>query len=232
MITGTAGAIAMMVPCALMIWMIPGDQLYGALRYHNRFGAGVDGDYFSAGMMKFMKDNAVSGRPFNSFSIGGWISWELPGEKTFIDSRDFDERIAAAYDSVMGMAPGFEEKLVSFGVDYVALQLPGLRQNPRAMQSTLIPYCSTHKEEWKLVYWDDQSFLYLKSSDRFKALCERYEYAVADPYLYSAMHARFDSLRVADAGRFSRELGRKIAEEPGGVILAYFVRYAAQNSPR
>jgi len=65
-----------------------------------------------------------------------------------------------------------------------------------------------------------------------KPLCDRYEYAVADPYLYSALHERFDSLRVSDAGRFSREISRKIAEEPDGVILRYFVRYAAQNSPR
>jgi len=231
-LTGTAGTLAAMIPCVVMLFSIPGNQLYGALRYHNRFGTGIDNDYFSSGLMKFMKDNGVAGRPFNSFSIGGWISWELPGEKTFIDSRDFDERIAAVYDSTMGMLPGFEEKLASFGVDYVVLQLPDLRQNPRSMMATLIPYCSSHKEEWKLVYWDDWSFLYLRYTERFKPLCDRYEYAVADPYLYSALHERFDSLRVSDAGRFSREISRKIAEEPDGVILRYFVRYAAQNSPR
>jgi hypothetical protein len=228
-LTGTIGALAMMIPCILMLISIPGNQLYGALRYHNRFGTGIDNDYFSSGLMKFMKENGVAGKPFNSFSIGGWISWELPGEKSFIDSRDFDERIAAVYDSTMGMLAGFEKNLASFGVDYVALQLPDLRKSAGMMATLVLPLLAN--EGGSLSAGDTGHFFISGASNGSKCSATS-EYAVADPYLYSALHERFESLRVADPGRFSREIRRKIAEEPDGVILGYFVRYAVQNSPR
>lgn len=231
-IAGFPAFIGSLVICAGIIIGIPDGSLYNVLHYHNHFGAGTDDDYFSPGLMSFMKSNLIAGRPLNHFDIGGWLSWELPGERNFIDSRNLDDTIANEFDSIMSMSPGFEAKLARYSIDYVVLQLYDLRQNPSRMAETIIPYCSTRKEEWKLVYWDDYSFLYLRNDDKFKHTIEESEYRVADPYLYSARHTDFDSLIQKDPPRLEQELKRKMAEEPNGIIVNNLVRYARQSLSR
>ncbi len=228
-IAGLAATVCSLGVCVLLIVAIPGGSLYDLLRYRNHFGFGNDEGYFSSGLMSFIKSNRISGRPLNHFDIGGWLIWEVPGEKNFIDSRDFDDAIASEYDSIMAGLPGFEAKLAARGIDYVLLQLSNLHVNPSVMSETIIPYCSTHKEQWKLVYWDDHAFLYLRNMEKFDPIIRQKEYRIADPYLYSARHEDFDSLIRGDPMRFQQELKRKLIEEPNGVILNYFLQYARQR---
>ncbi|MEZ4823342.1 MAG: hypothetical protein R2942_13440 [Ignavibacteria bacterium] len=59
----------------------------------------------------------------------------------------------------MAMRPGFENKLKSYDIDYSLYLAPDLVKAPAEMQQTIISYYSKHPEEWKLVFWDDKSFL-------------------------------------------------------------------------
>lgn len=226
--TGKIPALVMLLLSLVASVTIYNGSLYRNLHYSNEFGFGLNEQYFSPKLMSFMQTHRISGRPFNQFDIGGQLTWELPGEKNFIDNRDFDDAIVNTYDSVMSMAPGFEAILERYGTDYIVLRVANLKQHPASMQQAIIPYCTARRDRWKLVYWDDFSFLYLKNIQKFQPVIEHYEYKILHPYLYSARHAEFDSLIVSSPLQFRRELERKISEEPAGVITNYLAQYARQ----
>ena len=89
------------------------------------------------------------------------------------------------------------------------------------MKQNIISYCSTNRETWKLVYWDDQSMVYLKNLDKFKQIIHKYEYRILHPYLVAADKRTLDSLAAVEPNAFREEIRRKIAEEPEGFFTNF-----------
>src|SRR5206468_121412 len=125
---------------------------------------------------RFLADHGIRGNAFNQLEIGGLLLWTQPGEKNFIDSRNLSDSLGREYYSLLLMQSGFEEKLNHYGVDYMVFHPFDLLTSPQIMKLTLISYCSTHRDTWKLVYWDDHSMLYLKDVPKFREVIDKYEY--------------------------------------------------------
>ncbi len=200
-------ALTLFIACC-----VPGNRLYDFLRYDAKFGLGIDEERFSSGLVGFMKDQRITGKPLNSFDIGGQLVWEMPGAQNFIDSRNLNDSIMAAYLSLLEVSPHFEQLLGRYGFDHMVFHLPELPRSAASMSHTPIPYCFAHRDRWKLVYWDDHALLYLLESPRFRNVIQRYEYKILDPYLFAFHHQRFDSLRSAEPERFREETLRKNGE--------------------
>ena len=205
------------------------DSLYQELRYHRHTGFGIDRHYFSSALIGFMKDHAIRGRPFNSNEIGGQLIWELPGERNFIDSRNLSDSIWNEYYSIMSRAPGFETKLEKYGVDYIVISLFDMVRSPALMSASPIPYCEANRAEWRLVYWDDRTLLYLKTVPKFDSCCANCGYVILDPYRFAFAHNQFDSLAVTAPELFRKELKRKMDDEPGGFLTKSFLEYGKRR---
>jgi len=211
----TLGLILLMLSA---IATIPTNVFYASINYNMLFGFGVNRAYLPVQLVDFMTAHEVQGRPFNQFEIGGLLIWAVPGGKNFIDSRNLNEGIVREYFQILQARPGFEEKLEQIGIDHVALLLPYFDQPEEGARPSLLKYCATHPNDWKLVYWDDFSVLYVRNEQKFSGLIDKYAYSVLDPYLYAFHTERFDSLRAAMPEIFSQELDRKLSEDPNNVI--------------
>lgn len=93
------------------------------------------------------------------------------------------------------------------------------------MKKTLIHYCSTHRDQWKLVYWDDNSLLYVKNIPKYEELVDKYTYQVIDLYIVAFRTSEFDSIRTELKDAFRKEFDRKYTEEPNGIILETIAEY-------
>ena len=204
------------------IFNLPNNNLYlEHLKYYRITGFGINSDFIPTQMYDFMRENRITEigeRPFNHFGTGGSLVWNFPDSKNFIDSRNLNDEIFSEYNSIISMKPGFEKKLDEHNIDYAFYLAPDLVRIPREMEQTIISYFSKN-EDWKLVFWDDKSFLFVKNLPKFKDIIDKYEYRYATPYNFIYNKKILEEANVADKERLRNEINRKAAEEPNGFII-------------
>ncbi|MDQ3194410.1 MAG: hypothetical protein M3P82_05355, partial [Bacteroidota bacterium] len=185
-------------------------------------GFGINSDFIPTQMFDFMKQNnipAIGQKPLNHFGSGGFLVWNFPESKNFIDSRNLNDEIFTEYNTLMSKKAGFESKLKSFDFDYFIYLAPDLVRAPQEMEQTIISYFSKHPDEWKMVFWDDKSFLFVKNLPKFKDIIDKYEYKYVTPYNLLYQKATLDKGITIDSERVKAEINRKLTEEPGGLII-------------
>ncbi len=84
--------------------------------------------------VEFLKDNPQEGLPagrqgniFNDYVWGGYLVWQLPSVKTFIDGRmpawkEGDEYVFEDYLTVTQLKPGWEEVLQEYQISYFLIR--------------------------------------------------------------------------------------------------------------
>lgn len=191
------------------------------LKYYRVTGIGINADFIPVQMFDFMKQNnipQIGERIFNHFGTGGFFVWNFPDKKNFIDSRNLNDEIFNKYKEIISKKPGFEKKLVEYGIDYAIYLAPDLVRQPEEMQTTVISYFC-RSPEWKLIFWDDKSFLWVKDLPKFADLISKYEYKYLTPYNYMYSREQIDKGIKEDKETVQKEFNRKIAEEPEGVVI-------------
>lgn len=189
-------------------------------------GFGINERFFPVKMFNFMKETnleQIGSKPFNSFNIGGYFVWEFPGLKNFIDSRITSEKRYNLYRELNGVNVGFEAKLKQLGIDYVLYNIPTMTLNASVLDKTIIAYLSTNPD-WKLLYWDDISFLFVKNEMKFTNLIKQYEYKYLNPYKYIFQSKNFFESYNNDKNGFVQEVMRKQSEDPQSKILKDIIR--------
>lgn len=78
---------------------------------------------------------------------------------------------------------------------------------------------SKRPDEWKLVFWDDKSFLFLKNLPKFKEIIDKYEYRYATPYNLIYNKQILENAVKTDPDRLKSEIERKLSEDPNGLII-------------
>ncbi len=201
-----------------VISQIPSNAIYNTLQYYRIYGWGINGDFIPVQLFDFIKENKISGTPYNHFGTGGYMIWNFPGEKNFLDSRNLNDEIFNEYNSIMQMAPGFEKKLEDRGVDYVVYLDPDLIRRPNDLKRAVTAYFS-RSPNWKLVFWDDKSMLFLKNIPKFADVINKYEYKVMNPYTGLFFRPEFDNNVKTNPERTRAEINRKAQTEPGGYLF-------------
>ena len=187
--------------------------------YFRETGFGINDKFFPVQMFNFIRDtkiNEIGKKPFNNLKIGGYFTWEFPDSKNFIDSRDLNDSIYALYKNIDLRHPGFENKIESIGIDYVIYDVPFLQYNASEIERNIISYLSRNAEKWKLVYWDDKSFLFLKNEVKFKDIIDKFTYKYISPYNIAFNRALITNGFKNEREQLQNELIRKKLEEPGG----------------
>lgn len=210
------GALAVFI--IYVIIQIPSNNIYATLQYYRVFGWGINEEFIPVQLFDFIKQNNISGTPYNHFGTGGYLVWNFPEQKNFIDSRNLNDEIFNEYNLIMVMKSGFEKKLEERGVDYIVYLDPDLIRRPNDLKRLVTNYFS-RSPEWKLVFWDDKSMLFLKNIPKFSGVINKYEYKVINPYTALFHKQEFDSNVKADPLRAKDELNRKAQTDASGYLF-------------
>ena len=212
------GNIPKAVLIAVLIFLsfrFQSDDFYISLKYNREAGTGISGRYFPLELYKFIKTRGVSGIPFNNFDTGGYMHWEFPEQKIFIDSRNISDEIFNEYFSILKMQPGFEAKLEKYSMDYAVFFEPKLSRYPNIMKQQITEYFF-NSPKWALVYWDDLSMLFLKRTQQNSELISGNEYKIINPYTAVFNQKQFESNVKNFPVLADNEMKRKASEEPNG----------------
>ena len=93
-----------------------------------------------------------------------------------------------------------------------------MTRNAIEIQNNLISFLSL-SQDWKLIYWDDISFLFVRNNDKFKDIISRNEYKYVNPFKFIFSKNVFFNSFNSDMSVFKSELSRKRMEEPNGKII-------------
>ncbi|MCX6164934.1 MAG: hypothetical protein NTU73_08785, partial [Ignavibacteriae bacterium] len=205
----------------LTITVSSNDLYLKYLLYYRVTGFGINSDFIPTQMFDFMKETKVTeigDKIFNHFGTGGFFVWNFPDKKNFIDSRNLNDDIFSKYNQIIVKRPGFEQKLDEYGIDYSIYLAPDLVRAPKEMEQTIISYFSKSKD-WKIIFWDDKSFLFVKNLPKFSDLISKYEYKYVTPYSVIYQKNLLEKGISEDKEQFKKEINRKKAEEPNGIII-------------
>jgi hypothetical protein len=198
------------------------DKLYLMLGYIRATGKGIDGYFYPVKMFEFIEKNKIheiGERPFNSFENGGYFIWTFYGKKNFIDSRNLNDKIIDDFKLIEMKMPGFRQKLNELKIDYIPWSYPDIVMRPQFMQATLVSYLVNRQDEWKLIFWDDNSFLFVKNEDKFKDLISKYEYRFVNPYNFIFQRKIIDDALQNNPDKVKEEIIGKFREDPTGTFI-------------
>lgn len=216
-------SVIIMAVLTYLIFNIPNNKLYlEQLQYYRVSGFGINSDFIPVQMFDFMREHKIpetGQRPLNHFGSGGYLVWNFPESKNFIDSRNLNDEIFSEYNTLIAKRPGFENKLKQYDFDYSIYLAPDLVRAPAEMEQTIISYFSKKQDDWKLVFWDDKSFLFLKNLPKFKEIIDKYEYKYVTPYNFGYQKQSIENGMKNDPERVKSEINRKLSTESNGVII-------------
>ena len=213
------------ISVALLILVIPvnNSNLYlSFLKYYRITGFGINSDFIPTQMFDFIEKNKITEigeRPFNHFGTGGFLIWNFPNAKNFIDSRNLNDSIFFEYNTLIGKRIGFEKKLKDYNFDYIIYLAPDLVRMPQEMEQTIISYLSKNSNEWKLIFWDDKSFLYVKNLPKFSDIINRFEYKYINQYNFYYLNSNIQKGLTDDKEQVKKEINRVLSENPQGIII-------------
>ncbi len=201
-----------------LLTLIPNGEIYAKMQYYRIPGWGIDDQFMPVQLFDFMKENKISGTPYNHFGTGGYLVWNFPDQKNYIDSRNLNDDIYYEYNWLMRMKPKFEKMMDERGIDYVIYLDPDMIRRIGDLKELITSYLSTNPG-WKLVFWDDKSMLFLKNVPKFEAVISKFEYKVLNPYIFVFDKARFEKNVSSDPSASRSELQRKMQSEPNGYLF-------------
>ncbi len=222
----------------LLIVMIPGNYLYRITEHKRLFGYGIDENNFPVKMFDFMKKNGISTigeKPFNSYETGGFFAWNFPDKKGFIGSRTISDEVWDNYTSVLNISPGFENIVKEKGFDYFMWTVPFLNysQNPVLLDNGLLSYLFRDSSSWKLIYWNDNSFLFVKNEPKFQEIIKSFEYKYLTPFNLYFNTGYINKGFKEEKDIIEKETYRKLNEDPEGKftknILSYLKSLSQNN---
>lgn len=139
----------------------------------------VNRHYLPVGATDFIKESNLQGQMFN-LEMGGYLIYRLwPEQKVFLDGRNevFAGQPAEEYKIVALTQDGWQEIIKKYDINYFIFwyrqPLVDVARNLSKQLRGL---------NYKLVYWDDASVIYVKNNEQNKEIIEKYEYKIAEPF--------------------------------------------------
>ncbi|MFH1904501.1 MAG: tetratricopeptide repeat protein [bacterium] len=156
-----------------------------SLRGERVFGSGIQAHKYPQQAAEFINITQIKGNIFNSHAFGGYLIWKcFPEHKVFIDGRllVYGEKLLNEYNSIESCGPNTEKLLNKYKITCMLLTYP----------SEAVKDISIHKflygnPDWKLVFWDEISIIYLKNVEENFEIISKYEYKFVHPlYIHTS----------------------------------------------
>lgn len=175
-----------------------------------RFGYGYDYSEVPKGAVEYMDRKGIYGRVFNPFHYGQYIIWTgYPKRTVFTDARGhlpkqlLEATQNAAYDKHL-----IETLQAKYGFEILLLRRPLMPPDTPDTHSKFD--LSFQLPDWALVYWDDNSYVYLNREGTYASIIQADEYRLIKPLTSFSSFIR--GLNDKDMAGFEQELKRNIGE--------------------
>jgi len=145
------------------------------------FGHGPVESHIPQGAMDFLEKQHISGRVFNSYPFGGYIAWRNPQMPVYIDGRVnqlYTPAFHKQYFKLIHTPTDWNEAEQEWGFEIAIIEydrMDGGRHFPRHL---------AENPDWALVYWDTHSAVWLKRSEQYSAIIDRFGYRALRPQFY------------------------------------------------
>ncbi|PIP23341.1 MAG: hypothetical protein COX90_03085 [Candidatus Nealsonbacteria bacterium CG_4_10_14_0_2_um_filter_38_17] len=144
---------------------------------------GLQNFTYPVGTVEFIKKEGLlektGGNLYNTYNFGGYLIWNLPEHKVFVDGRmEPYEKVAFQiyWDNFEGGLI-WQQSVEKYKITAALMTLPHTDGKKVYNDSTkMFP-----KDEWALIYYDDVAMLYVKRLDEIGDLIEKYEYKIINP---------------------------------------------------
>jgi hypothetical protein len=116
---------------------------------------------YPAGAARFLRDHRISAPLFNTYEYGGYLIWS--GQRVFIDGRVLSESVFQDYRYILGSPAGDPRRdrtLARYGIG--AILVNAFEYNSGVLYPLVPALVQPAGEQWKLVYQDPQSLLFLR----------------------------------------------------------------------
>ena len=144
-----------------------GVALYCLFVFGRSFASGAWSFYDTRGIgdypqkaMEYLKANPPKGNLFNTYGWGGFVIWNLPEVKTFIDGRmcgwkrSGEPSLFSEYDSAVELKTGWEDILKKYEVDWVLME-----SEAHLVQALKI------RRDWVVTYEDEKATILMRSDN-------------------------------------------------------------------
>lgn len=195
----------------LLLFALAGSAA-AALDVSGKYRFGMGDRYRAREAVEFISRNPIDGNMFNDYDFGGYLIWKLyPGKKVFVDGR-----------------------LVEYGADFVEKTFyywkktvwDGFEKEYR-ITAAIIPqeryYNASYldsRNDWVLVWWDDNALVYVKAVEENKGLIQKFGYRFLKPN-----SPRQDYLRSFPKEAVLAEIDRAIVQSPRSLRAQALKRY-------
>ena len=178
-----------------------------------RAGLGMNTKYYPIRATRFLEDNGLEGNLFNSYTFGNYLLFKrYPRNHVFIDGRVdmYGAEIIRLYDRVRLAKEGWQDVLAKHTIEIAVFQ------TSRDTDKTLT--AAMHRSrDWALVYWDDNSAVYVKQTAAKKNFLDRtYQYEVRPAGLAKDLMESPEGLKRAE-----RDYRHKLREDPECVLALW-----------
>jgi hypothetical protein len=116
---------------------------------------------YPTGAAKFLRDHRISAPLFNTYEYGGYLIWS--GQRVFIDGRVLSEAVFQDYRNILGTPPGDPRRdrtLARYGIG--AIVINSFEYNSGVLYPLVLALAQPAEAQWKLVYQDAQSLVFLR----------------------------------------------------------------------
>jgi len=117
---------------------------------------------YPAGAAQFLRDHRINSALFSTYEYGGYLIWE--GQRVFIDGRALSESLFQDYRLILGTPPGDarrDQTLARYGIG--AIVINSFEYNSGVLYPLVLALAQPAEEQWKLVYQDPQSLVFLRN---------------------------------------------------------------------
>lgn len=176
------------------------------------FGFGINYSILPEGALKYMDKKGITGKVFNLFQWGGYITWrDFPRRQAFVDGRGFlDGELLEKIQLARKREDILDELNSIYGFESILIDYPVILKEDVFDPAT---DSALSHPGWALVYWDDNCLLYLKRGGKYASIIKEDEYGIVKPAngLYGIRRWLRDensrSAIIAEIGRNIRETG-------------------------
>jgi len=143
-------------------------------------GQAVNKHFLPVGAANFIEQNHINGSMFN-LEMGGYLIWRLwPQQKVFLDGRNevFAGQAAENYKKIALTQDNWLELVKNYNINYFVLGY----KTPLISLAKNLTKDLREQLDFRLVYWDDASVIYLKNSETNRPIIDRFEYKVIQPF--------------------------------------------------